>query len=103
MLSGVVGIRAHASHLEVSPLALLPWFCLTHLRLRGRDVSVVWDALGTKYPHGKGLHVWLDSKLVGSLAPLPATSGDGVPLPPRARVTWDGAAMMALPLGALRA
>jgi len=89
VLSGVVGLRAHDTHLEVSPLTLLPWFAATRVRLRGVDVSVVWDAYGTKYSHGKGLHVWWNGRAVGSLPPMPPDA-DSVPLPPRARVTWGG-------------
>ena len=94
VLSGLVGLRAHPTHLEIAPLALLPWFVATRVRLRGTDVSVVWDAYGTRLGHGKGLHVWFGDRPVGSLAPLPATNGaDGMPLPPRARVAWDGGSL----------
>ena len=55
VLSGLVGLRAHPTHLEIAPLALLPWFVATRVRLRGTDVSVVWDAYGTRLEcHGKG-------------------------------------------------
>ena len=78
----------------LSTRALLPWFVATRVRLRGTDVSVVWDAYGTRLGHGKGLHVWFGDRPVGSLAPLPATNGaDGMPLPPRARVAWDGGSL----------
>ena len=92
VLSGVVGLRPHASHLELSPLSLLPWFCAREVRLRGALVSVVWDAYGTRSAHGKGLHVWWDGKPVGSLPPLPG-GADGVPMPPRARISWDGSSI----------
>ena len=95
VLSGVVGLRAHDTHLEVSPLTLLPWFCATGVRLRGVDFSVVWDAYGTRYRHGKGLHVWRDGRSVGTLPPL-ADGPDGRPLSPRARVAWDGSSITVL-------
>ena len=93
VLSGVVGLRAHEAHLEISPLALMPWFAATHVRLRGVDVSVVWDAYGTRFRHGKGLHVWRGGRAVGSLPPLPA-GPDGMPMPPRATMAWDGSSLV---------
>ena len=90
MLSGLVGLRAHATALEISPLTLVEWFCVTRVRLRGSDYSVVWDAYGTRYEHGPGLHVWRDGVGVGSAAPLPPEGTDGLPLPPRVHVPWAG-------------
>lgn len=89
VLSGLVGLRAHDAHLEIFPLALVPWFAATGVRLRGVDFSVVWDAYGTRYPHGTGLHVWRDGKHVGSAPPLNTQPGpDGLPMPPRVHVPW---------------
>ena len=93
VLSGLVGLRAHDTHLEIHPLALVSWFAATRLRLRGLDISVVWDAYGTRYSHGAGLHVWLDGKPVGSMPPVQqhsAPASNVLPMAPRVRMMWDG-------------
>ena len=90
VLSGLVGLRAHAGYLEVFPLCLMPWFAATNVRIRGADISVVWDASGSRYPHGAGLHVWRDGKHVGS-APPQQHGADGAPMAPRVRVPWKTA------------
>ena len=99
VLSGLVGLRAHADALEVFPLALVPWFCATRVRVRGSDYTVVWDAYGTRYPHGAGLHVWRDGKGVGSAAPLPPPDADGLPLAPRVRLPWAGGELITVSTG----
>jgi hypothetical protein len=87
VLSGLVGLRAHDTHLEVHPLTLVRWFCASRLRLRGVDVTVVWDASGDKYGHGAGLHVWMDGRPIGT---APAQVRSGSPAPQRVKVAWDG-------------
>ena len=91
VLSGLVGLRAHEHHLEIFPLTLVPWFAATGVRLRGSDISIVWDADGSRYPHGPGLHVWRNGKHLGSapVASRPRRRGGGEILPPRVRVPWD--------------
>jgi len=86
VLSGLVGLRPALAHLEVLPLSLVRWFCATDVRLRGRAVSIVWDADGTRFTHGRGLHVWVDGAFAGT-AP-PAESG-GHAVPRRVRVAWE--------------
>lgn len=92
VLSGLVGLRAHDAHLEVHPLSLVAHFCVTRLRVRGLELAVVWDALGERYAHGAGLHVWVDGRWAASAAPQ-LTSGR--PLPPRLQITWDGRRIVA--------
>lgn len=64
LISGVVGLRPREDDvLEIDPL--LPddawsWFCLDHVRYRGRDVTILWDRDGTKFGRGAGLRVWID-------------------------------------------
>ena len=89
VLSGLVGLRAHDDFLEVFPLSLVAWFAATNVRIRGSDFSVVWDASGSRYPHGPGLHVWRDGKHVGSAPPQQADGPDGAPTPPRVKVPWQ--------------
>ena len=92
VLAGLVGLRAHNDHLEVHPLTLVGHFCARRLRLRGVEVDVVWDGLGTRYPHGAGLHVWMDGRLVGS---APPQLRSGSPAPQRLQISWDGRAFAA--------
>lgn len=87
ILSGLVGVRPAAEYLEIHPLTHIEWFCATGLHLRGRDIAVVWDAVGKQFPHGAGLHVWRDGTLIGSATPI--TSHDGRLQPPRVRISWE--------------
>ena len=101
MLSGLVGIRATDACLEIAPLTHLSWWLVTRVRLRGREIDVLFDATGDRYHLGAGLHVWLDGAHVGSAPALPATPspsggavGDGAArsaalAPPRVRLAWD--------------
>jgi len=91
VLSGLVGVRTHAKFLELHPLTRVRSFCATRLWLRGVDVSVVWDADGLTYHHGRGLHVWIDGRPVGSA--LPHEQHDGHVLAPVVRVAYDGSWM----------
>ena len=52
---------------QVAPPAPVEWFALVGVVVHGREVSVVWDHKGKKYPDiGAGLHVWVDGKLAAS-------------------------------------
>lgn len=49
------------------------YFCLDNIRYKGHNLTIAWDRHGTRYRQGKGLHVWLDGKLIGhrpTLGPL---------------------------------
>ena len=99
VLSGLVGVRAHADHLEVHPLTLVDSFCVRRLLLRGIDVAIVWDARGTRYRHGAGLHVWFDGRPVGS---APPQNRGGRQSPQRLRIAWDGSSLVACSHGTER-
>jgi len=92
VLSGLVGLRAHADHLEVHPLTLVRSFTASRLKLRGAELTVAWDADGSKYAYGAGMHVWMNGRLVGS---APPQRRSGQPSPQRLRVAWDGSWMEA--------
>ena len=87
VLAGLVGVRPATTHVELHPLSLVQWFAATGVLVRGHDLAVVWDASGTQYGSGSGLHVWLDGKYTG-VAP-PVRVGDEVRAP-RVRVGWGG-------------
>lgn len=87
VLSGLVGLRPQPTFLEVHPLTLVSSFAVTRLRLRNVDVSVVWDADGSRYAYGAGLFVWFDGVMVGSAQPQRLWGG--VAAPTVLRVSWD--------------
>lgn len=68
LITGIVGVRpAEGDELIVAPL--LPegtwaWFCLDGVRVRGGDITVIWDRDGTRYGKGAGLQVWLGGRVV---------------------------------------
>jgi hypothetical protein len=55
--------------LVVNPLipeGLWDWFCLDNVRYHGRDISIVYDADGSRYGNGTGFRVLVDGKEVVS-------------------------------------
>lgn len=79
LITGMVGLRPRAVHrVEVHPL--LPqetwdWFCLDGLSYHDRILTIFWDADGTRYGRGPGLHLIADGKVIGradALEPLRA-------------------------------
>jgi len=68
VISGVGGLMPSASStppvLTVFPLQpndeILPWWCIDGLLIGGRNVTVLWDSLGTRYMKGPGLWVLLE-------------------------------------------
>jgi len=76
LISGMLGVRpSEANDLIVAPL--LPegtwaWFCLDGVRVRGRDITVIWDRDGGHYGKGTGLQVWVDGKVVAKVDRLEA-------------------------------
>jgi hypothetical protein len=79
ILSGLIGIRPRADEmLEIDPL--LPhgtsgerpirYFALQGLRYHGHEVSVIFDADGSRYHLGRGLAVFVDGKLVSGPGPI---------------------------------
>ena len=101
VLSGVVGIRATEACLELAPLTHLGWWLVRKVKLRGRELDVLYDETGEHYHLGAGLHVWRDGAHVGSARALPAedppsggaVGGDAARsaalVPPRVRLAWD--------------
>jgi len=72
VITGLVGLQPSDSDtLVIDPLAPLHWdyFALDSLPYRGRSLSILWDAKGTRYGKGPGLHVLVDEQLVAS-APM---------------------------------
>jgi hypothetical protein len=79
ILSGLLGIRPHTDDiLELNPLLPDPdsaerpirYFALVDLRYHGRDISVIYDAEGTRYHAGAGLSVFASGKRIYGPAPL---------------------------------
>jgi len=80
ILSGLIGIRPRADEvLEVDPLLpaggakderAIGYFALEGLRYHGREVSVIYDADGSRYHIGRGLSVFVDGRLVSGPGPL---------------------------------
>ena len=96
VLSGVVGVRAAATHIELMPLALMEWWEARHVKVHGREIDAIWDVSGAKYGRGAGLHVWVDGKHAGHAPPVhDVTAGahDATGLPrlvaPRVRISLD--------------
>jgi hypothetical protein len=66
VISGLVGVRPdETGRVTVNPLASdREWlyFCLDNLSVRGKKVTVLFDATGERYGQGKGLRVFVDGK-----------------------------------------
>ncbi|PNU04464.1 glycogen debranching protein [Novosphingobium guangzhouense] len=72
ILTGLVGIRPRADDvLEVNPLQQgLDWFHIDRVPYHGHEVSVTWDADGSRYRRGRGLSIAVDGKEVARRADL---------------------------------
>jgi len=87
VISGLIGLRPRSGNsLVVQPLVPRSWayFCLEDVPYHGHNITVLYDRSGKHYHQGKGLHVYVDGRLVGSqstLKPLrvdlPLRSGRG--------------------------
>ena len=58
---------------EVSPL--IPeekwdWFCLDNVLYHDKIITIFWDKYGTRYNHGKGLHILVDGKEIANINSL---------------------------------
>jgi hypothetical protein len=82
ILSGLIGIRPHAGDmLEINPL--LPpsnsserpirYFALEGLRYHGHDLTLIYDADGSRYHFGAGLSIFSDGLRITGPAPLHRT------------------------------
>ncbi len=79
VITGVVGLRPRADEiLELHPLlppGVWDWFALDGVAYHGRNLTILWDRLGTRYGRGRGLIVLCDGREIAraaSLAPLTA-------------------------------
>jgi len=64
VITGLVGLRPSVEHkLQINPLlpeGLWPYFCLDNVSYRGRNITIIWDADGSRYGRGPGLSVFVD-------------------------------------------
>ena len=69
VITGLVGLRPRADQIvEVSPLIpedIWEWFCLDGVKYHGRNLTILWDANGTRYGRGRGLSILVDGGAVG--------------------------------------
>lgn len=75
IVTGLVGLRPREDDtLVVNPLVpdakAMPYFCLQNLPYHGHDLTIVWDADGSRYHRGAGLSVDVDGKRVAGPSPL---------------------------------
>lgn len=74
IITGLVGLRPREDNvLEVSPL--IPeekwdWFCLDNVLYHDKIITIFWDKYGTRYNHGKGLHILVDGKEIANINSL---------------------------------
>jgi hypothetical protein len=70
IISGLCGLRPGPDDtLVVNPLipeGLWDWFCLDNVRYHGRDISIFYDADGSRYGKGSGLRVLVDGRELAS-------------------------------------
>lgn len=97
VLSGLLGLRPQSgATLRLQPLVPASWdhYAVENAPYHGHNVTVLWDRDGTHYGQGRGMHVYLDGRLVSSKAtvrdvtiavpPMPPSGpAAGVPAPPR--------------------
>ncbi len=65
VITGLIGLRPRDDDIiEVNPLAPLDWkyFALDDVLYRGHQLSIFWDADGSRYERGRGLQIWVDGK-----------------------------------------
>jgi hypothetical protein len=66
VIAGLIGIVPRADDtLELDPLlpaGKWPWFALDGVNYHGRSLTILWDADGNHYNHGKGLTILADGK-----------------------------------------
>ena len=79
LITGIVGLVPRADDLvEIYPL--LPvnawnYFCLDGVSYHGHQLTILWDADGTRYQHGQGLSVLADGKEIAHAAKLEKLAG----------------------------
>jgi hypothetical protein len=74
VITGLVGLRPRADDvLEVHPLVperAWDYFCLDHVRYRGRLVAILYDRTGRRYGQGAGLRVYADGREIAAAETL---------------------------------
>jgi hypothetical protein len=80
VIAGLVGVQpAQTGTIEISPLVPVDtwdWFCVDHLPVRGRTLTVIWDRTGTKYNRGAGLTLLEEGQPVGHSPKLESITCD---------------------------
>lgn len=91
VIAGLVGLRAALGGLlRVNPLVPpggLAYFAVDNARVHGRDVTVLWDADGSRYGRGAGLGVWCGGARVAGAPAL----GVAVEVDLATVCPWEGA------------
>ena len=69
VISDVIGLRCmEDGEIKVRPMAEdWPYFMLDGVRVRGHDITVIYDNDGSKYGKGSGLMIFLNRKEIGRL------------------------------------
>jgi len=66
IISGLIGLRpAEGSRLVINPLVpgdKWDYFCLDKVLYHGKEITILYDKLGTRYKKGKGFMVWVDGR-----------------------------------------
>jgi hypothetical protein len=74
IIAGLIGLIPRSSDVLVIypllPPGVWPWFCLDHVRYKGRMLTIVWDETGIKFGLGSGLRVYVNRQLLVSSATL---------------------------------
>jgi hypothetical protein len=74
LITGLIGLRPRSDD-RISIHPLLPagtwtYFALDALPYHGHQLTILWDASGTRYHHGKGLTLLIDGKQVANRSDL---------------------------------
>jgi hypothetical protein len=67
IITGLVGLRpGPGDRLVVNPLLppdVWDWFCLDRVKVRGQELTILWDRDGTRFNRGAGLRVYVNGSL----------------------------------------
>lgn len=74
VITGLVGLRPRDDQVvEIDPLlpdGVWPYFCLDRVRYHGHDLTIMYDATGSRYGQGAGLRVHIDGREVAACTAL---------------------------------
>ncbi len=80
VITGVVGLIPRPDNtlvvMPLLPAGLWPWFCLDGVRYHGRNLTIFWDAHGTRYGRGAGLRVLVDGQVIAQSQVLERVTGE---------------------------